>query len=412
MTKHLFMRKRARAAVSALFFLNGAGMANWVVRIPALQDRLHLGAAALGIALLGVAVGALVAMPLTGRVVARHGSRPVARAAALAFACALALPALATSLTLLTLALVVLGAANGALDVAMNSQAATVERHYGRPIMASFHALFSLGGLTGAAIGGSVAAHGIGPMPHLAVVAFGAGVAALWATRGMLPANADAAPGSPSFARPTRVLLVLGVIAFCVLFGEGAMADWSAVYLRNVVGAGPGLAAAGYAAFSLAMAAGRSVGDALTIRLGPTRLVRAGGAVAALGLSCALLVAQPWAAIVGFGAVGAGLSTVFPTLLATAGRLQGQTSGTAIAAVSTFGYTGFLAGPPIIGFVAEAFTIRGGLAVVVLASLLIVILAGTLRTVTGREVEGEEFARRVVESDLAAIRNAQRALAG
>ena len=404
--------REARAAVSALFFLNGAGMANWVVRIPAIQEQLHLGAGALGIALLGVAVGALVSMPLTGRVVARRGSRPIARVGALAFACALALPALATNLVLLTLALVVLGVANGALDVAMNSQAATVERRYGRPIMASFHALFSLGGLAGAAIGGSAAAAGIGPMPHLTVVAFAACLAALWVTRRMLPADADAVPDSPSFARPTRVLLLLGVIAFCVLFGEGAMADWSAVYLRNVVGAGPGLAAAGYAAFSLAMAAGRFVGDALTVRLGPTRLVRVGGAIAALGLSCALLLTQPWAAIIGFGAVGAGLSTVFPTLLATAGRLPGQTSGTAIAAVSTFGYTGFLAGPPIIGFVAEAFTLRGGLAVVVLASLLIVILAGTLRTVTGRGVREDELSPRVAEAELTIVRSAQRALAG
>jgi MFS family permease len=404
--------REARVAVSALFFLNGAAMANWVVRIPAIQEQLHLGAGALGIALLGVAVGALLAMPLTGRVVARRGSRPVSRVAALAFAGAIALPALATNLALLTLVLVILGAANGALDVAMNSQAATVERRYGRPIMASFHALFSLGGLVGAAMGGIAAARDIGPVPHLTAVAFAAALAAIWVTRRMLPANADAAPGSPSFARPTRVLLVLGVIAFCVLFGEGAMADWSAVYLRNVVGAGPGLAAAGYAAFSLAMAAGRFVGDALTIRLGPTRLVRAGGAVAALGLSCALLLAQPWAAIIGFGAVGAGLSTVFPTLLATAGRLPGQTSGTAIAAVSTFGYTGFLAGPPIIGFVAEAFTIRGGLAVVVVASLFIVILAGALRAVTGDDAQEDLLAPRVAEAELTIVRSAQRARAG
>jgi MFS family permease len=390
--------RAARAAVAALFFLNGAGTANWVVRIPAVQDRLRLSEGALGIALLGVAAGALVAMPLTGRVIARHGSRPASRLAAIAFAGALALPALATNLTLLTLALVLFGVANGALDVAMNGQAATVERRYGRPIMASFHALFSLGGLAGAALGGSVAAYGVGPVPHLIVAALVVGPAGAWATRRMLPANADATPNSPSFARPTRALLALGVIAFCVLLGEGAMADWSAVYLRNVVGAGPGLAAAGYAAFSLAMAAGRSVGDALTTRLGPTRLVRAGGAVAALGLGCALVPTHPWAAIVGFAAVGAGLSTVFPTLLATAGRLPRQTPGTAIAAVSTFGYTGFLAGPPIIGFVAEAFTLRGGLSVVVLTSLLIVLLAGALRAAASRGARGGAAARQAAEA--------------
>ena len=378
----------ARLAVAAVFFLDGAGFANWVVRIPAVQDRLGLGVGALGVALLGVAVGALIAMPLTGRVVGRRGSRPVTRLAALVFAATLALPPFAPNLPLLALALVALGAANGALGVAMNAQAAAVEREYGRPIMASFHALFSLGGLVGAAVGGSVAAHGVGPAPHLAGAALALALAAIAVGPRMLPAGADAVPAASPFARPTRALLALGVVAFCVLFGEGAMADWSAVFLRDVTAAGPGLAAAGFATFSLAMAAGRSVGDALTIRLGPARLVRAGGAVAALGLGAALASAEPWAAVVGFGAVGAGLSIVFPSVLTAAGRLPGGAPGAAIAAVSTFGYAGFLAGPPVIGFVAEAFTLRGGLAVVVLMNLVIALLATTLRRGRERQAAG------------------------
>jgi len=370
--------RAARLAVSAVFFLNGVGIANWVVRIPAVRERLALGESALGIALLGVAAGALVTMPLTGRLVASHGSRPITRLGALLFGAALVLPALAPTLTLLTLALVLLGAGNGMLDVAMNAQAATVERGYGRPIMSRFHALFSLGGLAGAAMGGAAADLGIGPTPHLALVALVVGVAATGSAGGMLPAAADAAPDHPAFARPSRALLALGLVAFCVLFGEGAMADWSAVYLRDVAGAGPGLAAAGYAAFSLAMAGGRAVGDILTVRLGSARLVRGGGALAALGLGAALLLGQPWAAVVGFGFVGAGLSVIFPTVLAAAGRLPGAAPGTAIAAVSTMGYTGFLAGPPLIGFVAHGLTLRGGLAVVVVTCLLIAIVGGTL----------------------------------
>lgn len=371
--------RAARLAVSAVFFLNGVGIANWVVRIPAVREPLGLSESALGVALLGVAAGALVTMPLTGRLVARHGSRPITRLGALLFGAALVLPALAPTLTLLTLALVLLGAGNGMLDVAMNAQAATVERGYGRPIMSRFHALFSLGGLAGAAMGGGAADLGIGPAPHLALVALVVGVAATGSAGGMLPAAADAAPDHPAFARPSRALLALGLVAFCVLFGEGAMADWSAVYLRDVAGAGPGLAAAGYAAFSLAMAGGRAVGDALTERLGSARLVRGGGALAALGLATALLLGRPWAAVAGFGLVGAGLSVIFPTVLAAAGRLPGAAPGTAIAAVSTVGYTGFLAGPPLIGFVAHALTLRGGLAVVVVTCLLIAIVGGTLR---------------------------------
>jgi len=202
----------------------------------------------------------------------------------------------------------------------------------------------------------------------------------------MLPGDADRAATGESLARPSRLLLALGVVAFCVLFAEGAMADWTAVYLRDVAGAGPGLAAAGYAAFSLAMAAGRSVGDPLTTRLGATRLVRVGGLLAAVGVAGALVFPGPWAAIVGFGAVGAGLSVVFQSVLAAAGRLAGNTPGPAIAAVSTFGYAGFLAGPPLIGFVAESLTLRGGLGVVVAAGVLITSLAGTLRRANSVEV--------------------------
>lgn len=372
----------ARAAVAAVFFLDGAGNANWVVRIPAVRAHLGLGAGTLGVALLGVAVGALVTMPLAGRLVARYGSRPVTRAGAFAFAAALALPALAPNLVLLTVALVALGAASGILNIAMNAQASTVERRYGRPVMSSFHALFSFGGLVGASVGGFTAGREIGAAPHLAVVALVVGVLATWAAGWMIPADADASAersSASSFARPSRALVALGVVAFCVLFGEGAMADWSAVYLRDVAGAGPGLAAAGYAAFSLAMAGGRGIGDALTLRFGRARLVGAGGLVAALGLAAALAVGGAWAGVIGFAAVGAGMSTVFPIVLGEAGRSAKGSPGTAIATVATFGYAGFLAGPPLIGFLGSALTMRGGLAAVVATSAVIVALSRTLR---------------------------------
>jgi MFS family permease len=224
-----------------------------------------------------------------------------------------------------------------------------------------------------------VAARHIGATPHITGAALLIAASALALGGAMLGAEADAAPESSSFARPTPVLVTLGIVAFSVLFGEGAMADWSAVYLRDVNGAGPGLAAAGYASFSLTMATGRFIGDALIVRLGARRMVRGGGALAALGLLVAIVGAHPWASIVGFGAVGAGLSNIFPTVLATAGRLEGQSAGPAIAAVSTLGYAGFLAGPPLIGFVAEGATLRGGLALVVASCLVVASLAGSLR---------------------------------
>lgn len=365
----------ARWSVSTIFFLNGAGYANWVVRIPAVQERLALSAGSLGLALLGVSLGALVTMPLVGGLVARVGSRPVTSFAAFAFCLAVPLPGFAPSLPLLALSLFVIGATSGALDVSMNAQAVTVERHLGYSVMSSFHGLFSLGGLAGSAMGGFLASRGVSPERHLMGVAVALFVVALVAARSLLHASADASSDAPAFARPSRALLALGVLAFCVLLGEGAMADWSAVYLRDSVGSSPGFAATGYAAFSLAMAAGRFTGDTLTARLGPVRLVRGGGVLAAAGLGGALVLGHPVAAVVGFGCVGAGLSAIFPSVLSAAGRTHAVAPGTAIAAVSTLGYTGFLAGPPLIGFVAELVTLRGALGVVVLTSFILALLA-------------------------------------
>lgn len=372
----------ARVAVATVFFVNGAATSNWLVRIPAIQAKLGMSAAALGATLFGVAVGALVSMPFTGRLVARYGSRPVTRVAAVIFALVFLLPPLAPTPLALFVALVVLGAGHGALDVAMNAQAATVERAYARPIMTGIHAMFSFGGLVGAAVGGAIAGRGIAPIAHLGGTALIAGLMLTAVSRGMLPASADVVLDHAPVAKPHGALLTLGVIAFCVLLGEGAMADWSAVYLRDITGAGPGLAAAGYAAFSLAMASGRLVGDRLTLRAGPARLVRAGGTLAAVGLATALLFSSPWAAIIGFGTVGAGLSIAFPVVLTMASVLPGTTPGPAIATVSTFGYAGFLAGPPLIGFVAQAITLRGGLAVVVVTCVVVAVLASGFRRAT------------------------------
>ena len=365
----------ARWSVSAVFFLTGAGTANWAVRIPAVQSALALGDGRLGLALLGVSAGAIVAMPVAGHLVARHGSRPVTWISALAFAFALALPARAPSLALLVAALVAVGLANGVLDVAMNAQAAAVQQRYAEPIMGRVHALYSLGGLVGAIIGGRVAGAGIDPATHLTGVGLAIVVGASVVTLGMLPAHTDAAPDRPSSSGKLRVLLPLGILAFCVLFGEGTMMNWSAVYLRNVIGTGPGMAATGFAAFSLMMTVGRAVGDALTVKLGAVRLTRLGGALAMVGVTSALVSSHPLPVALGFGAVGAGLSIIFPIVLSAAARTPGIVPGASIAMVSMCGYTGLLAGPPLIGAVATVTSLRGGLALVVVSSALVLYLA-------------------------------------
>lgn len=367
-----------------VFSINGFALANWFVRIPAIQRELSLSEGLLGLALLAAAVGALGSMPLTGALVSWFGSRRVVGATALLLSLSVVLPALAPGLLLLIPAVAVIGASNGSLDVSMNSQAVAVEKRYGRPIMSSFHAAFSFGGLAGTVLGGLVASAGVQPLPHFSAVAILCALASILAYRQLLPDSADAAEdGAPAFARPTRALLGLGVISFCVLLGEGAMSDWSAVYLSGSLETGPGFAAAGYAAFSLMMAFGRLFGDRVIERFGPARVVRLCAAIAAVGLGVSLSVGQQYVALLGFACAGIGFSIIFPAALSAAGRTEGMAPGPALAAVSTAGYTGFLIGPPAIGFAAELTGLGGALYIVVILSAVAVLMAGAVRTGKG-----------------------------
>ncbi|MDY7230165.1 MFS transporter [Hyalangium rubrum] len=359
----------ARAAVSAIFFVNGFAFASWVPHIPTVQARLGLGAGQLGVALLGMAVGSLVSMPLTGGLVARWGSRAVTLVTSVLLCALVVLPVHAPSLSWLAVALMAFGAATGAMGVAMNAHAVAVERKLGRPVMSSFHGLFSLGGLVGS--GGSILAlsSGLTPSGHM----MGAGALGLLIVLGvgrmLLPGAADEAGEAVRFALPRGPLLGLGGLAFFVLVVEGAMADWSAVYLRQSLRAEAGLAGLGYAVFSLAMSVGRLTGDRLVTLFSPERLVRVGGALAACGLGGALLLHHPLAAVVGFCCVGLGLSNLIPVLFSAASRTPGSSPGVSIASVSTAGYCGFLVGPPLVGFLADelGLPLALGLLVVFLA---------------------------------------------
>ncbi len=369
---------RARLAVGAVFFANGAGMASWVPHVPAVQMGLGLRPSVLGLALLAMAVGALLGIPLSGYCTARWGSRTVVRLTALAFFVALPLPLMAPGLGALVAALFLLGASNGALDVSMNTQAVAVEHHWPRPILSSFHGLWSLGGLAGAGVA-SLALHaGLSPQAHVAAAALMLGAAALVACRGLLP-RADGEQDATHFARPTRALALLGTIAFFGLLTEGAVGDWSAVYLRSALGADAATAALGFAAFSGTMAAGRFAGDHLVARVGDAALVRAATGLGALAFGAALIVGRPVAVIAGCAALGLGLANLVPIVFRAASRVPGVPPSHGIAAVGTAGYAGFLAGPPVIGFVAEAVTIGGALWILVVALGWIAVAATRLR---------------------------------
>jgi len=372
-------------AVATVFFVCGAGIANWVARIPSIQQKLGLSNGALGVALLGTAVGALIAMPITGWLIARLGSRPVTKLAALFYCIVIPLPTLAPNLPLLTSALLVVGVFFGALDVAMNAQAIAVERRYHRPIMSSFHGLYSVGNMAGAASGGLIASLGVNPKAHLLGAALLLFIVVVLASCQLLPTEIDSVIAEPTFALPTQSLVNLGIVAFCVMLSEGAMADWIGVYLHGTLKTGLGLAAAGYAVFSVAMAVCRLIGDRVTQRLGPVWMVRFGGTLAATGLSLSLIVAQPIAALIGFACVGVGLSSIVPIVFSAAGRTPGMAPGLALAAVTTTGYCGLLCGPPLIGFVADLLNLRIALGIVVLMSAMSAALAPTVARAAGND---------------------------
>jgi MFS family permease len=371
--------RNPRVAITVVFALNGVVYGSWASRIPAIQNRLDLSAGALGIALAGVAAGALVAMPLSGSWSARAGSRRVTRSFLVAVCVLLALAGLAPSLGLLIVATFAYGAANGALDVAMNTQGTSIEKHAGRLILSSLHAGFSAGGLLGALIGAAAAAADLDVRVHLALVGAIALAIGLPMTRDLLPADADAAPEGPSFARPSRALWALGILAFCCLLAEGAAADWSAVYVEDALDAPAGQAALAFAAFSATMTLGRLAGDRLAGAFGSVRLLRVCGLVAGAGIGGALLLAMPGAAIVGFGLLGAGLSVVVPIVFRSAASVPGAAAGPSLAAVSTLGYLGFLAGPPIVGGLAEVTSLPAALSVVVVCAAATAALAGATR---------------------------------
>lgn len=368
-------------ATAALFLSHGLIVATWVSRIPAIQMMLGLNNGALGIALLGAAVGSICAIPATGWAVSRYGSKRIATWTTYAFCGTLMLPALASSALTLFLTLVAFGSAAAAMDVSMNAQAVEVEKGLGRPTMSRFHAMFSVGGMLGAAIGGLIAASHISPRFHFMEGAIVNAAVNYAVARFLLDSHGGevrAAHRLP-WNRIPPVLFALAAIGFCVLLSEGAMADWTAVYLRQVLHAGPATAACGYAAFSAAMALFRFVGDHVTSSLGSVRAVRTGSIVAGFGMTMALFAQSPSWALPGFALTGAGFSVIIPLVFGAGGKIPEIDPGAGIATVTGLGYLGFLVGPPVIGLASQAITLRFALGLIVILCATAAILAGSVR---------------------------------
>ncbi|WP_326761751.1 MFS transporter [Streptomyces phaeochromogenes] len=389
---------RLRIALTIFFALDGFIFAGWVVRIPAIKEQTGASASTLGLALLGVSAGAVVTMMFTGRLCRRYGSHPVTVVCGILLSLSVALPPLTHSTWALGAVLLVFGAAYGGINVAFNSAAVDLVAVLRRPIMPSFHAAFSLGGMIGAGLGGLVAGS-LSPTRHLlGLTVIGLLVTAV-AGRALLrydspvPKSAPVPPSAPvpqpvpgqpeeraprrPDARTRRLVVVFGLIALCTAYGEGALADWGTLHLEQDLDAHPGIAAAGYSCFALAMTIGRLCGTTLLERLGRTRTVVAGGTMAAVGMLVGSLAPSVWAALLGFAVTGIGLANIFPIAVERAGALAGP-SGVAVA--STFGYGGMLLGPPAIGFMADWFSLPIALtSVAALAAVAAVIGYGTRR---------------------------------
>lgn len=367
---------RARLSVSGVFFTNGFVVASWLPHIPEVKQRLALGDFRLGMALFAMAAGAVVALPFAGWFAGRFGSNVAITAAVTALCLLLPAPVLAPNLWMLMLALLLFGAANGILDVAMNAQAVLIEDRWRGPILSSLHGLYSAGGLAGASLAAFAASIGVSATVHVLSVTMILTPLLCVLARHLLPEDADGANRGAVLAWPSRALLGLGALAFLALMAEGAMGDWAAVFLREYRGAGMDGAATGFAGFSLAMAAGRFSGDWVRRRWGAPILLRAGGLMAGLGIAIALFAPGLALSVFGFTLFGLGLANMIPILFGAAGRAPGMAAGLGIAAVATAGYGGLLAGPPLIGATAEFVGLRLALVATLLGVLAVAAFAG------------------------------------
>jgi MFS family permease len=365
--------RRARIAVSLVFAIHGAVTGTFAARVPWIAEHLHTNPGGLGLALLFVSIGSLTAMPFAGRLVHAVRAR-VALPALMVLGClAVIPPAFAPNLASLCAALFVAGATAGASDVAMNAQGVAVEQARGKSIMSGLHGMWSAGGLLGSAVG-AVAAHaGVPATTHFVIAGVVLAAAAVATGPWLLEVPLADQDSAPTFALPPRPVLLIALVGFAAVFGEGASGDWAAVYLTNIAHAAPAIAAVAYTGFAATMAGARLAGDAVVNRLGPVRTVRAGGVTATVGAIIVVISRSPVPAIIGFALIGLGVAVVVPLAFAAAGN-AGPRPGQQIAGVATIAYGAGLAAPATIGAIAQASSLS--MSFLLVAALVALIVLG------------------------------------
>jgi len=368
-----------RIAVSAFFFIAGVTVASWASRIPDFKNKLGLSDAELGAVLFAVPVGQLISLPLSGWLTWRFGSRQLLISAAIFFPLNLILLAIAASTWQLVAVLAFFGLWANSMNIAMNTQAVGVENLYGRSIMTSFHGLWSLAGFSGAALGNFFVAGDISPLLHFSIVSVLTLSMVLIFYKYILPNDTGPGNSQKLFVKPDRSILLLGLIAFCCMFCEGAMADWSGVYFQKVLQLRPAFVTLGYVAFMGTMATGRFFGDHLITKIGVKPILQASGLLIASGLIIVISFPYLLTAVTGCLLVGMGVSCVVPIVYAAAGKSSKMSAGLALTAVSTISFLGFLTGPPVIGFIAQLSNLRWSFALVAILGLGTTFLAGKIK---------------------------------
>lgn len=365
-------QRREQIATQLTFFIAGFSTGAWAPLVPLARERLQLDEGSLGLLLLCLGLGSITAMPVTGVLTTRIGCKAVIFVSTLLILLTLPLLALLGDWISMAVAIAVFGAALGTVDVAMNLQAIIVERNSGRPMMSGFHGLYSVGGIAGAGLVSLLLGSGaISPLLAAGMISVVSLILLVIAMPGLLPYGDDSGEKAPLFAWPKGAVLFIGLLCFLCFLVEGAVLDWSAVFLITERGSSIGLAGLAYAAFAIAMTLGRLTGDRLRTILGEQRVLLTGGILAAAGFATIAFVPTAYANLVGFLLVGAGASNIVPVLFTVAGRTRAMPPSLALTAVTTLGYLGILVGPALIGFVAHLTDLRTAFALLGAATLFI-----------------------------------------
>ena len=368
-----------RTAISLYFFFAGLIFSSWASRIPDVKDMFALNEAELGAVLFMLPLGALLALPVAGWVVQRLGSKQASVASIFLYIVLLFLISKAHSVLSISIILFLFGIIGNFANIAMNTQGLSVQHQLKKPILSGLHAMWSLGAFLAAAITGWTMSAGWSMEMHFGVISIAAAVVALFFSFSLIK---DAAVEHPQkvFALPNRGLLLMGFICFCVAMSEGAMADWSSLYYRQVVHELSKVSTVGYTAFALCMALGRFFGDRLLQAFGYSTVLKLNGILVCIGMSLALAINSPGAVIIGFALVGLGVSSVIPIVYMLSAKSKSMAPSAAIAAVSSIGFMGFLFGPPIIGFIAQETGLRVALSIVAFLGMMIWLLSIRMKT--------------------------------